>query len=678
MNSDNETPPSSSVFWDESGQPVSRRFNDVYFSKESGIDESRYVFIEQNHLTRRWRESDPEGTFLIGETGFGTGLNFLTTWAHWNKFKPGPNARLHFFSVEKYPLTKHELTNALALWPELQPLSTTLIAHYPPNNVRGNHRLVLENNHLYLTIYFGDAVEGLAQLIQAGAPVNAWYLDGFAPAKNPDMWSDDLFSHIAQLSAGDTTFSTFTAAGVVRRGLKKMGFHCEKIKGFGRKREMLVGRYHLHREIESASNESKSRTASTIPRWCAASKSPEKKISSALIVGGGLAGCHTAFVLANRGIKVTILEQEKQLAEKGSGNRQGVVYTKLSPHPGALSDFNLYAQIYANHFYSINSFFDRCGSQCGVIHFAVDKKTVDGFIALGETFQTDADFARFIPEESTKQIAGLKLRSSGLHMEKAGWLNPVTLCQILTEHSNIEVVTDFPVARLDYSEEQGQWRARDRTNKKVIADIAVIANARDALQFDPCRHLPLKTIRGQVSHIPANNRSGKLHCAVCGEGYIAPAVEGIHYCGATYRLNSNDIETTIEEHEENIRNVAGLSEDLEFGKKLAPTISGRAAFRCTTPDYFPIVGPAPVFRRMQEEFAFLRKKATATINNNGHYYPGLYLNLGYGSRGLAYAPLCAELLASLICFEPLPVSGKIVPYLHPARFIIRDLQRNRI
>lgn len=678
MNSNNDNPSSESVYWDESGQPVSRRFNDVYFSRESGIEESRYVFIDKNHLTRRWQESDPEGTFLVGETGFGTGLNFLTTWAHWNKFKPGPNARLHFFSVEKHPLTKHELAKALALWPELQSLSATLITHYPPNNVQGSHRLVLDNNRVCLSIYFGDAVEGFAQSIPLKTTVNAWYLDGFAPAKNPEMWSDNLFSQVARLSARGTTFSTFTAAGIVRRGLESAGFHCSKVKGFGRKREMLVGEYGPKSSALDRSDENRSRTAGTIPRWCTGSESSKKNISSALVIGGGLAGCHTAFALANRNIKVTVVEQEKVLAGKGSGNRQGVVYTKLSSHSGTLSDFNLYAQIYANHFYATNRFFDRCGAQCGVIHLAADKKIAAGFAKLGEMFEASSNFARFIPDESTEQVAGLKLRFPGLYMEKAGWLNPVKLCQILTEQMNVEVVTNFPVTQLDYCEDRGQWRASDDdNNREVIADIAVIANARDALRFDPCRHLPLKSIRGQVSHVPANKQTDKLRCVVCGEGYIAPAVEGIHYCGATYRLNSQNVDTTVEEHEENIRNVAGLSQHLEFDKDLASTISGRAGFRCTTPDYFPVVGPAPVFQRMQEEFAFLRKKANAVTDSTGHYYPSLYLNLGYGSRGLAYTPLCAELLASLICFEPLPVSGKMVPYLHPARFIIRDLQRNK-
>lgn len=678
MNSDSAPSITSSIVWDESGQPVSSRFNDVYFSRESGIEESRYVFIEQNHLTQRWQVLDPEGSFLIGETGFGTGLNFLATWAHWNKFKPGPHARLHFFSVEKYPLTRHELENALALWPELQPLSAALIAYYPPENVRGIHRLSLDNNHICLTIYFGDALEGLHQLISATAPVDAWYLDGFAPAKNPDMWSDDLFNHIARLSAHGTTFSTFTSAGTVRRGLENSGFQCKKVRGFGRKREMLIGEYHSQPVIESTSNGSESSAAGIIPKWCTASNRYGKKINSALVIGGGLAGCHTALALSNRGLKVTILERGKQLAGKGSGNQQGVVYTKLSAHPGVLSDFNLYAQIYANHFYAINSFFNRCGDQCGVMHLATDKKTVDAFIALSETFQASPGFARFIPEEFTKQVAGIKLRFPGLFIEKAGWLNPVKLCQLLSEQNGIEVVVDFPVTQLDYIEDHEQWRASDHhNNRSVVADIAVVANAQDALQFDSCRHLPLKGIRGQVSHIPGNNQTSKLHCVVCGEGYIAPAVEGVHYCGATYRLNSSNTGITVEEHEENIRNVAGLSQDLEFDT-LASTLSGRAGFRCTTPDYFPIVGPAPVFPRMLEEFAFLRKKANAVTNDNGHYYPGLYLNLGYGSRGLAYTPLCAELLASLICFEPLPVSGKMVPYLHPARFIIRDLQRNKI
>ncbi len=673
MNPDADDRISPLVFFDESGQPVSTRFGDVYFSRENGLDESRYVFIENNHLTERWRNLEPNSTFLIAETGFGTGLNFLATWAHWKENKPARCSRLHFFSVEKFPLTRQQLTRALSLWPELQTLSDVLISHYPPENVRGIHRLSFDNSRVSLTLFFGEAAEGLAQLSPLAAPVDAWYLDGFAPAKNPEMWNDNVFEQIARVSSGGTTFSTFTAAGTVKRGLQEFGFHCRKVKGFGRKRDMLVGTFN---QAFGFRHEGEKKTSGTVPNWCHQSHRA-RPVRSALVVGGGLAGCHTAYALANRNIKVTLVERDDNLASRGSGNPQGVVYTKLSAHPGALSSFNLYAQLYANQFYSTNHFFNRCGDQCGVLHLAKDEKTADSLAKLGEEFQSD--FARFVSTAETEQVAGLSLHYSGLYIEKSGWLNPVELCQLLTEHPNIEVITGFATTQLNYLEQHRQWQACNaQSDKSLTADIAVLATARDAKAFNSCRHLPLKSIRGQISYLPANATTQLLRCVVCGDGYIAPAAQGMHYCGATYTLNNYSTDTTIEEHRENINNIVALGRDFEFDDQLALSISGRVGFRCTTPDYFPIVGPAPIYQEMVETFSFLRKKANAAMDETGRYYPGLYLNLGYGSRGLAYAPLCGELLASIVCFEPLPVSGKMYAYLNPARFIIRDLQRNKI
>lgn len=187
------------------GQPVSVAFGDVYFSRSSGLEETRHVFLRHNQLAERFAALPPDGQFSIGETGFGTGLNFLCAWQHFLQHAPA-TARLHFISAEKYPLTAQDLSQALALWPELASQAQQLLRQYDVLS-HGWHRFVLEGGRILLTLLVGDVLEVLPQL---DARIDAWFLDGFAPSKNPDMWQAELFQIIARLSAPGATFATFT------------------------------------------------------------------------------------------------------------------------------------------------------------------------------------------------------------------------------------------------------------------------------------------------------------------------------------------------------------------------------------------------------------------------------------------------------------------------------------
>ena len=218
--------------WDEYGQPLSNVFGDVYFSRANGLDETRHVFLQHNQLQERWGQLIPGNTFVIAETGFGSGLNFLAAWDLWLKVAP-VTSQLHFVSVEKFPLRKTDLIRALGLWPELTFLSEQLVAAYPCIVGQGFHRLSFMDGRIKLTLIINDAAEGFAQLLASPDPihslhsvkVDAWFLDGFAPAKNPQMWSEDLFSRIRLLSNAGTTAATFSAAAPVKKGLKFAGFN---------------------------------------------------------------------------------------------------------------------------------------------------------------------------------------------------------------------------------------------------------------------------------------------------------------------------------------------------------------------------------------------------------------------------------------------------------------------
>ncbi len=227
---------STSIHW-INNQPYSVQFNDIYYSSDNGLLETDHVFLQGNQLTQRWQTLGNHN-FTIIETGFGTGLNFLCAVQLWLKYSPA-HAILHFISTEKYPLKQQDMARALKIWPDLTDISTAFLAQYHAL-IYAAKTIQLFENRVQLTLLIGDATDCLKSIKPTA---DAWFLDGFSPAKNPEMWQAALFNQMARLSKPDTTFATFTSAGNVKRGLHAAGFQVCKQTGFGKKREMLTGRF---------------------------------------------------------------------------------------------------------------------------------------------------------------------------------------------------------------------------------------------------------------------------------------------------------------------------------------------------------------------------------------------------------------------------------------------------
>ena len=244
----------------------SEQFGDVYFSLDGGIEETRHVFLAGNALPERFAG---KRMFTVVELGFGSGLNFLTTWQLFREHAP-PEARLHFVSVEKHPFRAPDLELVHRAWPPFGDLSAALLANYPPL-LSGFHRLHLDSGRVTLTLLFGDALESLREL---EASADAFFLDGFAPSRNPGMWSPELFAELRRLAAPGATAATYSVAGSVRRALTQAGFTTGKRPGFGRKREMLVARIDAAKPIRAAL---------------------DRRVA---VVGAGIAGASCALALA--------------------------------------------------------------------------------------------------------------------------------------------------------------------------------------------------------------------------------------------------------------------------------------------------------------------------------------------------------------------------------------------
>jgi tRNA 5-methylaminomethyl-2-thiouridine biosynthesis bifunctional protein len=619
--------------------PRSRRFGDIYYSTENGLEESRYVFLHGNDLPGRC-SAHPENTFCVAETGFGTGLNFLLTWQAWRSL-PDNRPRLHYLAVEKHPLTRQDLDRALAAWPELGDLRDALINAYPMA-IKGCHRLTLDDQRLTLDLWWEDATDTLCDLAsREAAYVDAWYLDGFAPALNARMWSADLLHAVGRLSRPGATFATFTAAGQVRRDLLAAGFDVTKSAGFGRT------------------------TAAHRP-------------ATALVVGGGLAGCTTAAALARRGVVATLLEREA-LATGGSGNQQGILYTRLSTRHSALTDFALASFCHASRYYRALLVAGRLqegqdGALCGSFHQNGDDEEM---AYLAEALSTVPELGQVLDKQDANRMLGVEQVSAGYWFPGSGWLRPVSICQAVAASTAVEILEHCGEVSLRRAE--GAWQAYSGKQLLAPADCAVIATGLQARAQAGLDWLPLRAIRGQTTQVPTSNSLGQLRAALCHSGYVAPARAGEHCIGATFDLHDDHGQTREADHRHNLQALAAAvpAWQAELDALDPADLEGRVGYRCATPDYLPLVGPAPDLPVFLQTFAELRKNARQVLNDRGTFLPDLYLNTGHGSRGLSSTPLAAEYLASLICVEPPPLTRELCRALAPARFIIRDLGRNR-
>lgn len=643
------------LHWDEQGQPLSDQFDDVYFSRDSGLAETQYVFLGQNQLAQRFAKLGAQQRFVLGETGFGTGLNFLATWQLFLQTAPA-EAQLHFISVERFPLTYADLSQALALWPELAVFSQALLEQYVAIH-RGFQHFSFAAGRITLTLLIGDASEMLAQL---DGKINAWFLDGFAPSKNPQMWNDQLFSQLARLAAADCTLATFTCAGFVRRGLQEHGFAMQRVSGFGCKREMLRGQYQEQNQYYN------------LP-WFVRN-APQFPEAKAIVIGAGISGCATAASLAARGWQVEVLEQHEAIAQEASGNKQGIMYLKLSAYGTALARLIMSGFGYSRRL--LASLGEQATWQaCGLLQLAHNTKEQQRLAQLSNYFADSLLYP--VTAEQGSQLAGVKVEHAGVFFPESGWLNPASLCQALLDHPNIKLRLNTEVASIQQANQQ--WQALDEQgNCLAQAPVMVLCNATQIAQFSQTEHLPVKNIGGQTTSAPATAASAQLKTVICAEGYCAPSWQGQHTFGASFDFKRLDQRLTLAEQQSNLDLLAEISPAFQQSlaiKDLA-SLSGHAAFRSTTPDYLPLAGPVAEVEAFCQTYDRLRKNARKVPAGDCPWQTGLYVNSAQGSRGMITAPLMAELVAAYINDEPLPVDQHLANACHPNRFLVKQLMRN--
>ncbi|GAB1438204.1 bifunctional tRNA (5-methylaminomethyl-2-thiouridine)(34)-methyltransferase MnmD/FAD-dependent 5-carboxymethylaminomethyl-2-thiouridine(34) oxidoreductase MnmC [Providencia sp.] len=657
--------------WNAEGTPMSEQFADIYFSNQDGLAESRHVFLQGNHFPERF-SSHPFKTCVIAETGFGTGLNFLALWQSFRQFKAQtPETKLqqlHFISFEKYPLSKPDLIAAHRCWPELASLSEALCDNWPPA-LSGNQRIILENGTVILDLWFGDVNEQISLLKDnLNNKIDAWFLDGFAPSKNPQMWSEHLFATMAKLARANGTFSTFTVAGFVTRGLQQAGFAIKKVKGFGQKREMLTGVM-----ADKA-------TEISMP-WFAKRKADDP--TDIAIIGGGLASLTAAYTLHKRGAKVTLYCKDPFVAQNASGNRQGAIYPLLTGRGDPLERFFVSAFPFATRFYHqlAKQGLEFEGQWCGVSQLAYNDKVAHKIAGMLTT-EWPENFAVAKNRQQLSDICGVDVNHGGIHYATGGWLCPAQLCeslQLYLQQQGVEFRFGHDVSEL--KSDGANWQlvinTPTQTGLTSIHSTVVIANGHKLRQFSQTVNLPISPVRGQVSHIPTNDTLQQLKNVLCFEGYLTPAdASGKQHClGASYQREHLDLDYSEEEQQGNrqklIDNLPDVTwpEDIDISQKRS-----RQGIRCVIRDHFPLLGNVPNYEKHLEAYRDLPVKiAKNQPIEPAPVYPNLFIFGALGSRGLSTAPLCAELLAAQIFGQPLPLDDETLGELSPNRFWVRKL-----
>jgi tRNA 5-methylaminomethyl-2-thiouridine biosynthesis bifunctional protein len=533
--------PNSPLDWSDDGQPRSRLYDDVYFSAQDGLAETRAVFLEGCGLPKAW---GGRTRFTVGELGFGTGLNILALVELWARARPA-GGRLHVFTVEAHPITADDARRALGHWPELAELAGQLTAQWP-GQARGAHRLAFEDLGVILDVVIGDVAEALAGW---SGRADAWFLDGFAPDRNPAMWSDEVLGLVAARSAPGAAAATFTVAGQVRRGLAAAGFAVAKAPGFGRKRERLTA---------------------TLP-GAAPTAAPVRRVA---IVGAGIGGASAARAVRALGGEALVLDAEGRGAG-ASGNPAALVTPRLDA--GLAEPARLFAQAFRR---ATALYADLPGLIVarGALQFAVGPQDTGRFakIAASDLFEPGA-LEMLTPAQASVRAG--ESAPEALDLRDGLVIEPAILLATWAPQ-----VAKAAVARIE--PDGAGWRLLDAEGA-LLAEADAVIVAAGLASADLVAGLPLGAVRGQASF----TAFAEPPPAAAFGGYAIPTRQGVLF-GAT---NDRDDTTSDVRSEDHRRNLAALAEGLPglAGRLAGATLEGRASIRVSTPDYLPVAGAAP-------------------------------------------------------------------------------------
>jgi tRNA 5-methylaminomethyl-2-thiouridine biosynthesis bifunctional protein len=628
---------------DEAGIPYAPQYGDVYHSRAGGYAQAREVFMAGNGLPQAWAG---RRSFVILETGFGLGTNFLATWAAW-RADPKRCERLHFVSVERHPFPAADLRAWHGRDEEMASLGGQLADAWPVLTP-GLHRIELEQGRVVLTLVLGDA---LAVLPRLRLRADALYLDGFAPSRNPDLWSAPVFQALAQLAAPGATLATYTIARSVADGLTDAGFEPRRAPGFGGKRDMLLGR-----RLGVVAGD-------TV--W------PHR---TAMVIGAGIAGITAADSLAARGWEVQVLDSAEHMARGASSTPAGALHALLARDDSRQARFTRAAYLMMGRRLAALAGDADWSGKCGRIDCLDDDGSAEGAARVLAGLGFPPAFVRLVDAAEASALAGTRVARGGYWFEGGAWLHAGSFCAALLAARGAGVQWRGGCAVASLRRAGVAWQACDAAGG-VIAEAAVVVLAagleigRLAGTADDAQVLPVQRVRGQLTGVPAALARAP-NVLVSGEGYCLPAVDGVMWTGASYGPNQDDLTIRPAEHEQNLQRLARLLPDNDFTQApFAP--AGHAGVRAVAPDRMPLAGALPDARAI---VAVRHAQGTPDLDALPRL-PGLYASGAMASRGLTWAALSADIIASEVAGEPMPVERDLLEAVDPARFLARRLRR---
>jgi tRNA 5-methylaminomethyl-2-thiouridine biosynthesis bifunctional protein len=614
------------------GVPFARAFDDVYHARAGALAQAQHVFLRGNGLPERWAARP---RFVVLETGFGLGNSFLTTWAAWRD-DPRRCERLVFVSVEKHPPSHATLQQAHRESP-LKPLADQLADAWPPLT-HNLHPLDFEAGRVRLLLALGDVADWLPELV---AEVDAFYLDGFAPAKNPQMWERRVFKALGRLAAPGATAATWSVARVVRDGLAEAGFAVDRAPGFAAKGEMTVARY----------------APAFTPRRAPSRLAAASSAREAVVVGAGLAGAAVTAALRDEGFECTVVDRHPAPAMETSGNPGGLFHGVVTPEDGAHARFNRAAALLAQR---------RFGPLLGAgtvpgridgllrLHPGADVSGMRGLLArLG----LPPDHVQALNAHEAGDRAGVPLQAPAWFYPGGGWLAPGAWVRHALRDSRY--LGGRAVAALRRS--GGLWQTLDPAGQVIAeAPVVVLANAADAARLVGDPPWPLQRVRGQVTLLRAPL---PLQLPLAGTGYAIDLRDGRLLCGATHQPDDDTPALRDEDHRANLEQLSQL-----LGRPIdaQPPLEGRVGWRLVANDRLPVLGPLPV-----DDLSSARLDQPRFIPRQ----PGLYTLTALGSRGITWAPLAGQVLAAWISGAPLPLEASLLDAVDVARFASRDARQ---
>ncbi len=636
----------ATLSFDTEGIPFSQSFGDRYHPRQGALAQAAHVFLGGNELPARWQVRE---RFVILETGFGLGNNFLAAWNAWRQ-DPQRCERLHFISVEKHPFAAIDLQRAHAASPLLE-LAQALVQVWPPLTPN-LHRLTFEGGRVELLLALGDIADWVPEII---ASVDAFFLDGFAPDRNPEMWQPRVFKALARLAAPGATAATWSVAGAVREGLAAAGFEVRSAPGSGGKREITLARH----------------APRFVPRRAPARiGTAPTAIRRALIVGAGLAGTAAAWALAEQGWRSTLFDRQASVAAAASGNPGGIFHGTVNPQDGTHARFNRAAALQAR--VAAHEAIERrgvSGQLRGLLRVEAHA-TLQSMAAQLHALGLPADYVQALDPGAAARLSGLPLTSPAWFFPGGGWIDPAGFAASLISEVRDAVDLHFGTDVAELRRQGGRWRLLDASGVTLDeADVLVLANAFEAGRLLADLRLPMQRIRGQTTELPLSTPGLRLPLLpVAGNGYVLPPLDGATALfGATAQIDDEEPNLRASDQAYNLIQLARLTGSAPMENAIA--LSGRVGWRCTAPDRLPLIGGVPQPAAAQRHGVRLDQPRFVPRA------PGLYVFTGLASRGITWATLGARALASQISGAPCPLEASLLDAVDAARFASRAARR---